>query len=236
MILSVTACSSAPKVHVFGKYLSDEQKSAIEKSFVDNEYEVTFNQLSFPKGISQNTVVYNAEPGSKSHTRNIIKLVESLGFPVEATNLILADSHSFTVGNLGLYLVPEGSHDLLQKNQSFDLELLNEYGAVNCLYSATLSLEKFGMFSIEVEKWDKTKQDYIVDNVKGEWQLMNSDYLKLTSESLINDLYFTKKKEQVEIGGRNMKVVKFVPMNGYHESMPIAQYNCTYSIMQDVTG
>lgn len=236
MILSVTACSSAPKVHVFGKYLSDEQKSAVEKSFLDNEYDVTFNQLAFPKGISQNTVVYNAEPGSKSHTRNIIELVESLGYPVEATNLILADSHSFTIGNLGLYLVPEGANALLQRNQDYDPELHNEYGAVNCLHSATLTLGDYEKFSIEVEKWDKAKQDYIVDKVSGEWQLMNSDYLKLTSEALINDLYFTKKKEQTEIAGRNMKVVKFVPMNGYHESMAIAQFNCTYSIMQDVTG
>ncbi|QJR80113.1 hypothetical protein CA267_004625 [Alteromonas pelagimontana] len=53
LVLFLAGCASQPTVYLYGKYLSDEQKTALIQQLRSKEYKVKLNDFDFPTAINQ---------------------------------------------------------------------------------------------------------------------------------------------------------------------------------------
>lgn len=232
LLTLITACSSKTNIHLYGKYLTVEQKKQVITALDADQFIVTVTSLAFPESINDNAIVYAPSMNSQKQLTLLMNQLNGLGYTISNASLIMSNNHSFTANNVGLFLVPEGTnvdHQTLS-SYNFAFPTINEYGAIDCPHATTLYLKSSNEFSLEINQWNKQQQDYVERYIDGTWQLKEGIYLSLTNNEWPQSLVFEKQNySRNEINGSS-KGVKFVPLKSFHQSHVLAEVNCKYSI------
>lgn len=231
LLMLLTACSSKTQVHLYAKYLSDEETAEVINKLDKANFDIAINQLDFPKSVNDNAIVYAPSSNSRKRLDNLMVTLTSLGFNVSNASLIVANNHSFTANNVGVFLLPDGVRveHKLEGSHQYQLPLINEYGAIDCQHATTLYLKESNEFFIEVDIWQEDKQQYSAKYFEGNWQLTENNQLILSNNSWSEPLIFNKKTYVENKHKSNWRVVSFTPveMSGADQQKTI---HCTYTI------
>ncbi len=233
MLLSlfVVACSSKTQVHLYAKHLSVEQTAMIVKQLDETIFSVVVNQESFPNSINDNAIVYAPSANSPQRLTSLMDIISASGFTVSNASLIMANNHSFTENNVGVFLVPSGVEvEHFQTSFIEKLPTVNEYGAIDCKHATTLFLKSNDQFLIEIDIWDQAKQDYLSQYIDGTWRLSNNNVLELTHPAWQAPLMFNKSVFQKSHHGEQSKGIRFTPVKTMNPPSDIEKISCSYSI------
>ncbi|GHG01209.1 hypothetical protein ACFSBU_14630 [Thalassotalea marina] len=234
-IILLQGCSSHNTVHVYAKYLSEEQEQQVVESLSVNEnLTVEVNRLEFPSTVNDNTLIYAPSRGTDKAAIEVMEQVSSLGFPIGATGLMLANNHSFSANNMGIYLVPAGLSITNERARAgkYNIPLYSEYGARNCENTATLEIKESGNFVLNEEVWDKNKQDYQQNQYRGTWSIEDNQYLLFRSPAWQQVLYFHRQTFERDIENGKLQGYQLIPMTKYNKGSNYARVYCTYEISQ----
>ncbi|GAA6205848.1 MULTISPECIES: hypothetical protein [Thalassotalea] len=240
ILLFIASCSSKTQVHLYTNHLPQNKVNEVVSAIDKSSFNVILNRLPYPNDINDNAIVYSPSLNSRDRLNALMAVLSKLGFNISTASLISANNHSFTENNLGLYLFPEGyvQPEANSINNTYQIPLVNEYGATDCQDATTLYLKEPDEFIIEINKWDDKKEDYLQSYIEGKWRLLNDDFLHLTHPSWDKSLVFKKSHyKRNEINGIS-KGVQFIPLElGVSDKVFTNIYSneakaihCTYSI------
>lgn len=234
-LLLLQACSSRNTIHIYAKYLTKEQEQKVVEKLSSNEnFTVEVNRLEFPDTINDNTLIYAPSRGTELAAVEVMEQISLLGFPINATGLMLANNHSFSAHNMGVYLVPDGVSITNERARvgRYDIPLLSEYGARDCENTATITLIEGGSFVLNEEVWDKQKQDYKQNQFKGSWVIKENQFLLLRSPEWDQVLPYHRQTFEREIEEGSLQGYQLIPMTSYYKGSDYGRVYCTYEISQ----
>lgn len=232
VVLLLTACTSKTNVHLYAKYLTQEQTNEIVQTIDESIYLVKVNQQEFPADINDNAIVYAPSANSKERLSSLIEVLSASGYSVSNASLLMANNHSFTANNVGVFVVPKGTVVTRLQDQNFEFKLptINEYGGIDCPHATVLYLKGSNEFVLEVNEWSNAKEDYIQQFFEGRWELTKDSVLELYGDQWNRPITFERKLfERKEIDGSS-KGIKFVPLLNDGLSTIQQNLNCSYSI------
>ncbi len=232
LLVFLNACSSKTQLHLYARHLTPEQTKNIINNIDKSLFNIIVNQQQFPDSINSNAIVYAPSKNSRARINTLIETLATQGYAVSNASLLMANNHSFSENNLGVFLLPAGKQIDSVKAIDMDvtLPLINEYGALDCANASTLYLRQNHDFLIEIEIWQADIEDYRQEQERGHWRLIDGQYLELTSNEWQQSLLFERRQfERKEINGVS-KGVSFIPMKSLHSSIKNARVNCRYSI------
>ena len=232
LCILAAGCSSTTKVHLFAKYMSEQQVQAIVTELDKSKFSVEVNRQEFPVSIGSNTLVYAPSTGIRHKLNLLMPRLENLGFPIVSADLLMANNHSFTENNVGLYLIPEGVNTAQEPpiDLAVLLPVINEYGGVDCADATTLYLKDEREFVLEINRWQASIDDYHQHQITGRWQLRANNLVELSNEQWQQPLIFQRSEfERKEINGRSKGFI-FTPTTRLATNNQLSLINCRYSI------
>lgn len=232
MVLLLCACSSKTNVHLYAKYLTKEQTEQIVTTLDESQYVVEVNQQEFPADINDNAIVYAPSANSEERLSLLINVLTANGYSVSNASLLMANNHTFTSNNVGVFVVPQGTIVTRLEDQNFEFKLptVNEYGAIDCLHATTLYLKGSNEFMLEVNEWNNAKEDYIQLFIDGMWKLTNNQQLELHSRDWPLPLTFKRELFEKYSPEGKSEGIKFSPITHKNLSSEQKLINCSYSI------
>ncbi|OCQ23890.1 hypothetical protein A7985_08105 [Pseudoalteromonas luteoviolacea] len=75
-------CTHTTTVHVFGKYLTDEELNKLHIALNEQGLEVDTNNLDFPTSISQNTILHSLMLRDPSAVESVRSIAIQQGFEI----------------------------------------------------------------------------------------------------------------------------------------------------------
>lgn len=224
-ILLVGACSSKTQVHLFATHLSKQKVEQIVKKLDKNLFELHVNQQSFPQEIENNALIYVPSIKYSERIRGILTSLESLGYDISSTSLLSQGKHSYTANNIGLYLFPD---NYVAKTPKYKIELINEYGAIDCKHDTSLTLKADHTFLVQVDVWHQAQEEYLPQSYQGKWVKVN-EQIELTNPQWSQALSFTRSTSEYNHKYGRSHVVSLVPLSNGNNNQ-LKQLNCTYTI------
>ena len=167
-IAVLTGCTSVSTVHVFGKYLTEQEKQKISRVLQLKEYQVEVNDLAFPDAINSDAVVYSPMHSNPEQVRALLDLVAGELNSKAELLYIRSDQHSYTKDNIGLYLFGQAGGKAKRDGRDESISFASPYSASHCasLVFAELILapkQTFELITVDSATADEVSR-------KGRWQ------------------------------------------------------------------
>lgn len=217
----VTGCASGSKIHLFAKYLTDQEAQKVTEMLQAQEYQVVVNKLSFPDVVTSDTVIYSPMHSNPDDIRTLLSLVtEQLSTKADLI-YIRSQKHSFTKNNVGLYLFGQAGG---KPKRDESIAFASPYSATQCesLIFAELILAADNTFELITV----ANQDANEVSVNGQWQ-RKGQYLELYIEQVLTaGFYIEYLSETVSDGLR--KSISLTPSEG---QPTIDQCRFNYSVI-----
>jgi len=121
--LLICGCSSKTNVHLYAKYLTTEEVNTLISSIEKEHFNVMVNYQVFPSSISNSSLVYAPSQNSEKRLPSLLSILTNSGYSISHASLLLANNHSFTENNVGVFLVPNGLSITQKENDVFELVL-----------------------------------------------------------------------------------------------------------------
>ena len=225
MLILVSACSSAPTVHVFPHYLSKAEKEKVVVSLAKAEFNVEISEQVPPLNIAQNSIVFTPMVESDNTINELMAILAGVGFEVSSANLIFSGNHSFSQNNLGVYLFP---NDFVPPVSVHSIPIASEYMGDNCAYSNTLTLHENRQFTLLVEQWNDATDRYDESNYKGFWSREDADTIQLRFSNKARMSFARSIKLETDRNGARKRVrLSPVSLSGNLDENTL---KCSYSI------
>jgi hypothetical protein len=176
--LFVISCSS-PTVHIYKKYLSDQQTAVLSEGLKKSGYKVETNDLDFPEEIHVSTFVYSPFIKNENSVRDFIEILRKLGWDGIDAQPFFKGNHWFSKNSIGLFLIPEGTD---RETLDIDRKILQRYQSKDCETPITLALNPNGTFQYHYPNSSHNSPELYFENKTGEWELIDKTYIKLLSE------------------------------------------------------
>lgn len=103
----ISACSST-KVHLYSRYLSEQENIEITKAIEEQGFDVITNTLAFPDEIQQSTLLYSPFVQKENGVDILIATLNNIGWAISTVQPIFAGNHFYTKDSVGLFLLPDG--------------------------------------------------------------------------------------------------------------------------------
>ncbi|GGW76888.1 hypothetical protein [Alteromonas halophila] len=143
LVAMVSACSTRPSVHLYAKYLTASDTSALKKAINDSGYAVTVNKLAMPTSVSANTLLYSLML-SDSQTRDIVAdIAADNGFVIKAEQVMMKGNHWYNKDSVALMLFPNDFNGSI-----FKQDIVGDYELTGCSHAMRLSLDEDGRFTL----------------------------------------------------------------------------------------
>ncbi len=187
-------CASTSTVHVFAKYLNDEEVTQVKQALEQSDYKVVINHYEFPTSVERSAVIYSPMHSNPKRVETLMALVDKrLG---RKTDLIYlkSENHSYTKDNIGLYLFGDNQsrQSLLQREGIIAAGLDYTYSAQGCqtLAFGELTLELDGHFTLITAAENAPEQSQT-----GQW-MVEKDYLVLKTQHRVLAGFIVSRSEQ----------------------------------------
>ena len=150
-IVLVTGCSTRPNVHLYERYLSEEESSRITKKLKEVGFNIKTNKLRFPTNITQTTIIYSPLLNEASSLDLLSDTLNSLDVKIDSVKSLFSGNHWYTKNSLAVFIVPvEGTLEDTFMNK----DLTNAFSSKNCNAQMTLSLFDDGKYTLTSEYSD----------------------------------------------------------------------------------
>jgi hypothetical protein len=154
IIWLISACAST-KVHLYTRYLSDNETEVVTKKLQGLGFGVISNNLVFPKNIEQSTLVYSPFVEGEDTINRLITSMAEQGWPIPSVQPIFAGNHYYTKNSLGLLLLPQGAK---RHDQVHPQDMVNEYQSKDCNISLKLTLHNDASYQFSYQTSKRAKK------------------------------------------------------------------------------
>lgn len=202
------SCSST-KVHLYTRYLSEQETDIITKALEEYDFEVVANSLDFPDDIQQSTLLYSPFVKGEDSLNILIDTLENLSWTVPVVQPLFAGNHYYTKNSVGLLLLPDG---LKQSDKILPQDLVNDYEAKKCEISVKLRLNRDDTYQLSYSDASYSQPEHL----KGSWNIPSYPYIKLISANKIWSFYFEiQKKIDIDLIGK-IEIIQLKPVDKHH--------------------
>ncbi len=221
LALLLSGCSHTT-VHLYSRYLTEQQVEQISQSLQAQDYVVKTNQLAFPDSVTQSSLIYSPFMQDIEAVNNLISLLNNQEWPIHHSSMLFADNHWYKENSIALMLLPEGV-DPQQNNQNQDWA--KEFKSEHCQTDMSISLAVSGQYKI-IDANNKLIKN---ERAQGQWDISQFPYVTFNAAELEWPFYFEAKtyKKQDLIG--EVQIYELAPMSNYS-----FLNNCTFMFGQRV--
>lgn len=206
--LLLFACTST-KVHLYTRYLSEQEISIISKKLTKANFEVVPNTFVFPDDIQQSTLLYSPLVKDQDSVNVLLDSLHGLGWVIPTVQPLFAGNHSYTKNSIGLFILPEGGKD----NAKLALpDLVHEYQSKKCDVSVKLRLNRNNTYQLFYADESQVHPAH----VNGSWEVTGYPYLQLMSANKIWSFYFEIQKQSEVDQISKVDIIKLKAMNTHH--------------------
>ncbi|NMP31968.1 hypothetical protein HII17_10350 [Thalassotalea sp. M1531] len=207
VICFVGACSS-PTVHIYGRYMSNEQTQSLVNQLVSRSIDVEINHHSFPQTINNTAIVYSPFVTKPEVVHQLEDILMAQHWPVSNVSALVEDNHWFQKNSIGVFIVPEGINP--HAGTSI-VDIANNYHSDNCSNDINLSLHRDGSytFSREVKSYNYSYGTH------GFWRIRSYPYIEMKPMNADRWLYFEVSKQKVNDRLGSALVYRLLPVEEY---------------------
>ncbi|GHE82980.1 hypothetical protein [Thalassotalea profundi] len=210
----LTGCTST-KVHLYTKYLSENESQDITKELENNNFTVIENTLSIPEGIRESTIIYSPFLKSREDLNNTVDLLSRVGWSDIKLESLVKGNHWYGKNSFGLILIPNG---LINKDWEIKKDLSHKYVGTNCDAQVEIELQDNNLYKITYTQKKQTKVK------KGFWKVSSYPYLELSAGNGSLPMYFeTIKRIEEDLIGK-VNIIEIKPIQSYQMFS-----NCSFS-------
>lgn len=205
LLILLAGCSNT-KVHLYTKYLSEEETQAVTKELESKRFTVITNTLSIPDSINESSIIYSPFLINMDHLTSALDSLSTLGWTEIRLENFVKGNHWYRKNNFGLILIPKG---IIKSELKLNDELSQRYVGSDCDSEVEIELHSNNIYSI------KYKDESEILTKKGVWKITNYPYLELSNQDEFLPMYFQiiKRTEQDIIGQVN--IIEIEPIQNY---------------------
>lgn len=205
LLVLLAGCTNT-KVHLYTKYLSEEEVQVVTKELESKRFSVIKNTLSIPNGVSESSVIYSPFLINMEHLDSALDALSKLGWTGIRLENFVKGNHWYGKNNFGLILLPEG---IIRSEVKIVDELSQRYVGTDC--DAQIEIELHSNSNYKIKYKDGSKM--ITKN--GSWKVSGYPYLELSNGDGLLPMYLqaVKRTEQDIIGKVN--IVEIKPIQNY---------------------
>lgn len=204
-IVFLAGCTNT-KVHLYTKYLSENESQKIAKEFEKNNFTVIENTLSIPEGITESTIIYSPLLQKREDLGITIDLLSNLGRSELKLESLVKGNHWYGKNSLGLVLLPKG---VIDSDWQLNKELSHKYAGTDCDDRVELELQYNNLYKITYSHNNQIKE------IKGSWRVSSYPYLELSTENGSLPMYFEAiKKTEYDLIGK-VNIIEIKPIQSY---------------------
>jgi len=194
----IFACSST-KVHLYSRYLSEQESAEITTAIEDQGFDVIANTLAFPDEIQQSTILYSPFVQKENGVDILIVILNKKGWTIPTVQPLFTGNHFYTQDSVGLFLLPDG---IGQSDKIAAQDLVNVYQSNQCESSIA--------FIYENEKPEG------IAALKGVWKMTSYPYIELTSPNDNWSFYFEiQQKIETDVASK-IKITELAPVDTHY--------------------
>jgi hypothetical protein len=205
LLVLLAGCTNT-KVHLYTKYLSEEETQKVTKELEKKRFTVIKNTLSIPGNVDESSVIYSPFLINRDHLSTALDALSKLGWTGIRLENFVKGNHWYGKNNFGLILLPKG---LVKSELKINDELSQRYVGTDCDAQVEIELHSNNIYRIKYKDGSKM----ITKN--GSWKVSGYPYLELSNEDGFLPMYFqaVKKTEQDLIGKIN--IIEIKPVQNY---------------------
>ncbi|GAA5144104.1 hypothetical protein [Thalassotalea piscium] len=210
----LTGCANT-KVHLYTKYLSENESQDIIKELESNNFTVIENTLSIPDGIRESTIIYSPFLKNREDLSNALDSLSKVGWSEIRLESLVKGNHWYGKNSLGLILLPNG---LINSDWEMNKGLSHKYVGTDCDSQVEIDIQDNNLYKITYTDKNQIKVK------QGSWKISSYPYLELSAENGSLPMYFEaiKRTEEDLIGKVN--IVEIKPIQSYQMFS-----NCNFS-------
>lgn len=206
LVAILLSCCSQTTVHLYSRYLSDEQVNTISTSLAAKDFVVKPNQLRFPDSVSQSSITYSPMIKDRQAVEKVVSTMHDMGWHIYRSDMLVADNHWYKENSIALMLLPP---DLNIQNSMQNWAF--KYTSHQCKTSLTIHLNPNGQYQTLNFKDRVIKHDL----GQGSWRIIQYPIIELTAPSVDWPLYFELKSYiQTDIVGE-IQMYQLSPLDKY---------------------
>ena len=206
-LLIITGCST-PTVHLYGRYLTDEQVASVTQRLNEQWINVEVNQHQFPASIGRSAIIYSPFISEPQLINQLEQELTLLDWAIEQTSALKEWNHWFQKNSVGLFLVPDG---VKPHSGTSVADMANLYQSEGCPLRLSLTLSSNGRYSFS-EEVKSTNYSY---GYHGDWRMRAYPYIEMRPDKGGRWLYFEAQQATSTDQVSALKLVHLVPMENY---------------------
>lgn len=207
MALIIAGCSS-PTVHLYGRYLTEEQQLNVTNMLLQHSLKVSVNQHQFPASISDTTIVYSPFISDPETIPLLTTELATLNWQITRASALKEGNHWFQKDSIGLFLVPDGINPHAGTTMR---DMANLYQGEHCQQLLTLHLALDGSYTFSKE----VKSEGYSYGTSGKWRMRAYPFIEMRPENGGRWLYFEAKQESTRDQISQLNLMKLVPLEEY---------------------
>ena len=207
LLILLAGCSNT-KVHLYTKYLSEEETQTVTKELERKRFTVIKNTLSIPDSINESSVIYSPFIINMDHLSSALDSLSTLGWTGVRLENFVKGNHWYGKNNFGLILIPKG---IIKSELKLNDELSQRYVGTDCDSDSEVEIELDSNNIYTVKYKDESE----IMTKKGTWKVTNYPYFELSEQDGFLPMYFqaVKRTEQDIIGKVN--IIEIKPIQSY---------------------
>lgn len=205
--LLLSGCSQTT-VHLYSRYLTEQQINDIKQHLVAQDFVVKTNHLAFPASITQSAITYSPVIDDPKAVNTVLDSMQMLGWPIQHTSMLFVDNHWYKENSLALMLVPP---DVDPQNRNSEQDIANQYISENCGISIDIHLGRDGRY--EILSSDSHQID--AELTLGTWEVTEFPYLALHTTNDNWPIFFELKQYITRDQIGEIQITELSPLSNY---------------------
>jgi len=167
----LTGCASPTAVHIYGKYLENEDRNQLQEKLLALGYDVQINELDVPVDVQNNSVLYSLMLKDNKAVEQITDVAQQSGFKVTSHLPLTRSNHWYTKDSVALILFPESASS--ERFYAQDLQVT--FKSSGCEQNYTMEFNADGSYQLSGYDWSEEEQRYL----SGNWFYRQYPYVEL---------------------------------------------------------
>ncbi|KZN70495.1 hypothetical protein [Pseudoalteromonas luteoviolacea] len=202
-------CSHTTTVHIFGKYLPDNELNKLQSALDQQGFEVETNSLDFPTSISHNTILHSLMLRDASALESVKLIATAHGFQIADIQGLKEGNHWYTKDAIAIYPFPQNSENTPLLKQ----DLARRFKTAECALAFDLKLFSNGAYEISGGPVSNENKGLL----NGTWHYVQYPYLELRpykgiSWSRYFEIHQIVKQDKVS----QIEVIQLRPVEKHH--------------------
>ena len=211
-ILVVSGCTSKTDVHLYGRYLSEEQTQNISQQLTESGFDVVVNKLQFPTSITRPTILYSPMVKNAQQIYLVVDVLAQENVPAPAISPLVSGNHWYKKDSIALFLFPEGESSL---DAILVQDLMQTFNTRNCDLDLTLAFNKNGSYVLSGKNWDVEQKTFST----GEWLYRQYPYIELRPDLSKEQIrYFEIKQYNEADKVSDIQIIELMPVQSHQLS------------------